>query len=125
MNYRCRLTLHLSPVAQRCSVAPSQTSEQSMANPFVHIELNTQDVAKAKSFYQSLFAWSLNDMDMGDMTYTMIDVGEGTGGGMMKHPMSGAPSMWLPYVLVDDIVAATAKAKSLGAAVVQDVKEVM
>jgi uncharacterized protein len=33
--------------------------------------------------------------------------------------------MWLPYVLVDDIVAATAKAKSLGAAVVQDVKEVM
>ena len=96
-----------------------------MANPFVHIELNTQDVAKAKSFYQSLFAWSLNDMDMGDMTYTMIDVGEGTGGGMMKHPMPGAPSMWLPYVLVDDIVAATAKAKSLGAAVVQDVKEVM
>jgi len=96
-----------------------------MANPFVHIELNTQDVAKAKSFYQSLFAWSRNDMDMGDMTYTMIDVGEGTGGGMMKHPMSGAPSMWLPYVLVDDIVAATAKAKSLGAAVVQDVKEVM
>ena len=96
-----------------------------MANPFVHIELNTQDVAKAKSFYQSLFAWSLNDMDMCDMTYTMIDVGEGTGGGMMKHPMPGTPSMWLPYVLVDDIVAATAKAKSLGAAVVQDVKEVM
>ncbi|MFZ0016764.1 MAG: hypothetical protein WAL10_05455, partial [Acetobacteraceae bacterium] len=58
-------------------------------------------------------------------SYTMIDVGDGTGGGMMKHPMPGAPSMWLPYVLVDDIVAATAKAKSLGAAVVQDVKEVM
>jgi predicted enzyme related to lactoylglutathione lyase len=33
--------------------------------------------------------------------------------------------MWLPYVLVDDIVAATAKAKSLGATVVQDVMEVM
>jgi uncharacterized protein len=96
-----------------------------MANPFVHVELNTQDVTKAKSFYQSLFAWSLNDVDMGDgMTYTMIDVGEGTGGGMMKHPMPGAPSMWLPYVLVDDIVAATAKAKSLGATIVRDVMEV-
>jgi predicted enzyme related to lactoylglutathione lyase len=118
--------LELGRPALFCHSAISQkTGEQSMANPFVHIELNTQDVAKAKSFYQSLFAWSLNDMDMGDMTYTMIDVGEGTGGGMMKHPMSGAPSMWLPYVLVDDIVAATAKAKSLGAAVVQDVKEVM
>jgi predicted enzyme related to lactoylglutathione lyase len=97
-----------------------------MANPFVHVELNTQDVAKAKSFYQSLFSWTLNDVDMGGgNTYTLVNVGEGTGGGMMKHPMAGAPSMWLPYVLVDDIVAATAKAKSLGATVVQDVMEVM
>jgi predicted enzyme related to lactoylglutathione lyase len=97
-----------------------------MANPFVHVELSTQDVARAKSFYQSMFAWTLNDVDMGGgMTYTMIDVGEGTGGGMMQHPMPGAPSMWLPYVLVDDIVAATAKAKSLGAKVVRDVMEVM
>jgi predicted enzyme related to lactoylglutathione lyase len=100
--------------------------EQPMANPFVHVELNTQDVAKAKSFYQSLFAWTLNDVDMGGgMTYTLINVGEGTGGGMMKHPMPGAPSMWLPYVEVDDIVASTAKAKSLGATVVRDVMEVM
>ena len=97
-----------------------------MANPFVHIELATQDVAKAKSFYQSLFDWKLNDVDMGGgMTYTLIDVGGGTGGGMMKHPMPNAPAMWLSYVQVDDIAAATAKAKSLGATVVRDVTEVM
>jgi predicted enzyme related to lactoylglutathione lyase len=97
-----------------------------MANPFVHVELNTQDVAKAKSFYQSLFNWALNDVDMvGGMIYTLINVGEGTGGGMMQHPMPGAPSMWLPYVLVDDITAATAKAKSLGATIIRDVMEVM
>jgi predicted enzyme related to lactoylglutathione lyase len=97
-----------------------------MANAFVHVELNTQDLEKAKSFYQSLFAWTLNDVDMGGgKTYTLINVGEGTGGGMMKHPMQGAPSVWLPYVLVDDIAAATAKAKSLGATIVQDVMEVM
>jgi hypothetical protein len=59
-----------------------------MGNPFVHVELNTQDVAKAKSFYRSMFDWTLNDTDMGGgMTYTMIDVGEGTGGGMMRHPV--------------------------------------
>ena len=92
-----------------------------MANPFVHVELNTQDVAKAKSFYQSLFAWSLNDVDMGGgKIYTLINVGEGTGGGMMQHPMPGAPSVWLPYVSVDDIAAATAKAKSLGGTVIVD-----
>jgi len=43
----------------------------------------------------------------------------------MKHPMPGAPPMWLAYVLVDDIAAATKKAKSLGATVVKDVTEVM
>ena len=33
--------------------------------------------------------------------------------------------MWLPYVGVDDIKASTAKAKSLGAEVIVDVREVM
>jgi len=95
-----------------------------MANPFVHVELATTDVGKAKSFYQALFDWQLQDMDMGDMTYTMIQVGEGTGGGMLKHPMPGQPSAWLAYVLVDDVRAATDKAKALGAQIIRDVMEV-
>ena|SRR5882672_541833 len=96
-----------------------------MANPFVHVELNTTDVDKAKAFYTKLFAWKLEDVPMPGGSYTMISVGEGTGGGMMKHPMPGAPSMWLAYVQVDDIAAATQKAKSLGATVIKDVTEVM
>jgi predicted enzyme related to lactoylglutathione lyase len=100
--------------------------ESGMANPFVHVELGTTDIDKAKSFYRSLFNWQLNDVEMGGgMTYTLIGVGEGTGGGMMKHPVPGAPSAWLPYVQVDDLVAATAKAKSLGATVMRDVTPVM
>jgi predicted enzyme related to lactoylglutathione lyase len=95
-----------------------------MANPFVHVELNTTDLAKAKTFYGKLFDWKLEDMPMGPETYTIIKVGEGTGGGMMKHPVPGAPSMWLAYVIVDDIDAATKKAKSLGATVMKDVTEV-
>jgi predicted enzyme related to lactoylglutathione lyase len=55
----------------------------------------------------------------------MIKVGEGTGGGLMKNPIPGAPSFWLSYVLVDDINASTRKAKSLGATVMKDVTEVM
>ncbi len=88
-----------------------------MANPFVHIELMSTDVGKAKAFYGKLFDWKLEDMPMPDMTYTMIKVGEGTGGGIMKNPMPNAPSTWVPYVDVDDLAAATAKAKSLGATV--------
>jgi uncharacterized protein len=62
-------------------------------------------------------------MPAGDMDYTIIRVGEGTGGGLMKNPMPGAPSMWVPYVLVDDVKAATRKATSLGATLVKDTTE--
>lgn len=96
-----------------------------MPNPFVHVELNTTDVAKAKAFYGQLFDWKLEDVQMGPGdTYTMIGVGEGTGGGLMKHPMPGAPSTWLAYVLVDDVQAATDKARALGATIAKDVTEV-
>jgi predicted enzyme related to lactoylglutathione lyase len=101
-------------------------SEDHMANPFVHIELNTTDVDKSKDFYGKLFDWKLEDVPMGDgTTYTMIGVGEGTAGGILKNPMPGAPSMWLAYVNVDDVAASTAKAKALGATIVRDVTEVM
>jgi predicted enzyme related to lactoylglutathione lyase len=95
-----------------------------MANPFVHVELSTTDPAKAKAFYSQLFTWKLEDMPMGDMTYTMIQPGEGPGGGMMKQMVPNAPSAWLTYVTVGDVKAATAKAKSLGATVMKDVTEV-
>jgi hypothetical protein len=97
-----------------------------MANPFVHVELNTNDVAKAKGFYGKLFDWKMEDIpNNATGAYTMIRVGDGTGGGLMKNPMPGAPSFWLAYVLVDDIEASTKKAKSLGATVMKDVTEVM
>ncbi len=95
-----------------------------MANAFVHSELNTTDVDKAKAFYGKLFDWKLEDVPMEGMVYTMIGVGEGVGGGMMKQMIPGAPSAWMPYVGVDDIHAATKKAKSLGATILRDVTEV-
>jgi uncharacterized protein len=100
------------------------TENNTMPNAFVHVELNTTDVDKAKAFYGKLFEWKLEDVPMGDMTYTMINVGKGTGGGIMKHPMPGAPSAWLAYVQVDDVAASTQKAKSLGANIIKDVTEV-
>jgi predicted enzyme related to lactoylglutathione lyase len=38
-----------------------------MANPFVHLELNTPDLTKAKTFYGALFGWQFQDNDMGPM----------------------------------------------------------
>ena len=96
-----------------------------MGNPFVHVELMSTDVGKAKAFYGQLFDWKLEDMAMGPSdTYTIIKVGDGTGGGLLKNPEPGCPSFWLAYVLVDDIGAATRKAKSLGATIFKDSIEV-
>jgi predicted enzyme related to lactoylglutathione lyase len=54
----------------------------------------------------------------------MINVGEGTGGGIMKTVQPDSPSYWLSYVLVDDIKTATSKARSLGATICKDVTEI-
>ena len=93
-----------------------------MANPFVHIELETKDLEKSKKFYTSMFDWKLEEIP--GMDYTIVKVGEGRGGGMMKKPDPAIPDNWLPYILVDDIAASTKKAKTLGATIVKDVTEV-
>lgn len=97
-----------------------------MANPFVHVELQTHDTAAAKDFYTRLFGWKLRDepMPSGHGTYTMIEVGEGTGGGIYTNPDPQAPPCWLAYVGVEDIVAATEKARTLGATILVDCVEV-
>ncbi|MGE5299972.1 MAG: VOC family protein [Acidobacteriota bacterium] len=93
-----------------------------MANPFVRIELQTKDVEKSKKFYTGMFDWKLEEFP--GMDYTITNVGEGTGGGMMKKPIPGDPDNWLPYIMVDDVAASTKKAKSLGATIARDVTEV-
>lgn len=93
-----------------------------MANPFVHVELQARDLARAKDFYGRLFGWTLEDEPMpgGEGSYTMIQVDEGTGGGMFANPDPQAPPRWLAYVGVDDIAASTARARELGATIVVD-----
>ena len=80
-------------------------------------KLNTTDPEKAKTFCPKLFHWQLEDMPnpaVPDGSYTLIKMGDGTGGGIMKQ-LPGGPLGWLAYVQVDDIHTAAQKAKSLGA----------
>lgn len=100
-----------------------------MPNPFVHVELATTDLPKARAFYGALFDWQFEEFDTGTIPYTLIKVGERgpgcpTGGGMMAHPVPGAPSWWLPYVYVEDVRAAAEKACALGATLCKEVTEV-
>lgn len=93
-----------------------------MPNAFVHSELATTDLAKARSFYGALFDWKFDDAPMPDGIYTMIDIGEnqyGVGGGMYKATPDAKPG-WLTYVAVDDAKAATEKVRSLGGTVYRE-----
>lgn len=92
-----------------------------MGNPFIHVELASRDLERSKRFYQGLFDWKLESYDP---EYTIVQVGEGTGGGMMPAPAPGVPDRWMPYVLVEDVRASTAKALALGATVDKEVAEV-
>jgi predicted enzyme related to lactoylglutathione lyase len=86
-----------------------------MGNPFVHIELATSDVPKAKEFYSALFGWTFTDKHMGDMIYSTFQPSSGPGGGIFSMP--GVPTFWLAYVGVEDIHASTEKAVALGATI--------
>jgi predicted enzyme related to lactoylglutathione lyase len=87
-----------------------------MANPFCYSELHTSNPKQAIDFYGKLFDWKLSSMETPGGPYTMIETGA-VGGGLMKRQEASLPSAWLVYVSVDDVNAATEKARSLGATV--------
>ena len=93
-----------------------------MANPFVHLELLSEDVAKTREFYGALFDWTLGHVP--GMNYMIVKVGRGTCGGLAPCLGRGVPPQWLPHVHVDDVADTLARARALGATVMKDVTEV-
>ncbi|MFM9835706.1 MAG: VOC family protein [Methylophilaceae bacterium] len=94
-----------------------------MANPFLHIELQTNDVTEAKKFYTSLFDWSFEELSVPDgEPYPVIKTGEAPNGGIFGIPSGGRP-YWLTYIKVDDIQATAQQAKKLGAKVLEEISE--
>ena len=89
-------------------------------------ELITTDVEAAKAFYRSLLDWKLEDMQSGDMTYTMATVGEGKVAGMMMTPpeAAGMPPMWGAYVTVDDVDASARQVASLSGKVLIEPRDI-
>jgi predicted enzyme related to lactoylglutathione lyase len=92
-------------------------------------ELMTTDASAAKQFYGRLFGWSMEDKDMGQMTYTIVSAGGQQIGGIMKTPPQACdmPPCWGTYVTVDDVDAVAKKAVELGGKVLmppQDIPKV-
>jgi predicted enzyme related to lactoylglutathione lyase len=87
-------------------------------------ELQTPDVDAAAGFYSKLFGWKANPMDMGGMTYTVLELDGRSIGGAMKPPAEGVPAHWQVYFAVDDCDAAVATATKGDATVLAEPMDV-
>jgi predicted enzyme related to lactoylglutathione lyase len=88
-------------------------------------ELWTRDAASALAFYERVFGYRRDAMEMGPMgTYYMLKTGEVARGGLMQSVDPNAPSMWLPYVAVADCDATAARARSLGGQVLSPPEDI-
>jgi predicted enzyme related to lactoylglutathione lyase len=89
--------------------------------PLVHLELHTGDRQRASAFYGELCGWRPEPVEAGDGSYLALELGRGLGGGIVE--CGTGRSLWLPYVEVQDVFAATERAQALGAAVLLEPRE--
>src|SRR5437588_229241 len=93
---------------------------------FCWAELSTTDGPGAKAFYSALFGWETTDNPMGpDMVYTMLNLKGQSAAALYQDNSGKAPPQWGTYVSVDDLDAASARAKELGGTVIAGPFDVM
>jgi predicted enzyme related to lactoylglutathione lyase len=93
----------------------------STMKPVVHLELHTGDQERAREFYAELCGWRPERVDAGNGAYLALDLADGFGGGIVECRTER--TLWLPYVEVSEIVAATERARLLGASVPLEPRE--
>src|SRR5688500_5876517 len=91
-----------------------------MHRAFVHLELNTDDVDRARDFYRDVLGWKFNSVDVGDSKYVQIATPKPPGGGIQVKPKRTMSSHWMPYVLVEDVLSTVTRARKAGGEVVVD-----
>jgi len=90
-------------------------------NGVVHLELHTSDLPGACTLYDELCGWRAEQVRAAGRPYLALGLGGTLGGGIVECPTSRA--LWLPYVAVANIDAATDHARSLGATVLLERRE--
>jgi predicted enzyme related to lactoylglutathione lyase len=84
-------------------------------HPVVHLELHTSDAAAAEALYADVCGWRPEHLPTAAGAYRSLEVGPGLGGGIVE--CAARRPVWLPYVEVPDVTAATERAVALGARV--------
>src|SRR3954447_8432764 len=92
-----------------------------LSTPLVHLELHTRDMQRALAFYSGLCGWPSERVDVAAGSYLALEPGGGITGGMVECETPHA--LWLPYVEVQNVHAATERARALGGSVKLDARE--
>ncbi|WP_163571631.1 VOC family protein [Fodinicola feengrottensis] len=80
-------------------------------------ELLTRDLDGSKAFYGTIFGWTANTMQLGEMAYTEWKLGGASMGGMMEMDATfpaEVPPHWMVYFAVADTDATVEKVVALG-----------
>jgi uncharacterized protein len=91
------------------------------SKPVVHLELHTGNLPGAREFYAELCGWPEERIDAGCGSYLALEMGGELGGGIVECCTERA--LWLPYVEVAEIAAATDRARRLGASLLLEPRE--
>jgi uncharacterized protein len=89
--------------------------------PVVHLELHTGDQVRSSAFYARLLGWRAEMIRTDAGSYLALDTGATLRGGIVE--CGTRRPLWLPYVEVNQIEAATGRARDLGATVLLEPRE--
>jgi uncharacterized protein len=83
---------------------------------FLWDEVLTTDPEAAKEFYGKVVGWTAEDMDMGDIVYTIFSSGETQRAGCTRLPADAEwPPYWQTHLASTDVDRDASKAEELGA----------
>ena len=91
------------------------------STPVVHLELHTGDLRRAQAFYASCATGTPTASTPATAPTTRSSSAAGSAAASSSAPT--ARPLWLPYVEVPEIGAATERARDLGAAVLLEARE--
>ncbi len=91
-----------------------------MTGLVTHFEIYGDDPANLSQFYATLFGWRIEKAPGIDYWRIQSEPtgSSAYGGGVTYRPADG-PSSWLPYVTVDSVDAALARAERMGASILR------
>jgi predicted enzyme related to lactoylglutathione lyase len=107
-----RFAVVADPEGAVFSLFRGATGDDDAPTRFRWNELWAKNAEAVLPFYQQVFGFGHQVSKMGTATYHLLTVGDVSVAGLMTSPDAKVPPMWLPYVAIDDVDAAVARART-------------